>query len=90
MLVRKVKETKVTVVEVRGREHNTISKEILGINDETNDLGKDLERDREEAGMHGASLNYSKAGVRRLAYNINRMRERSKGVNDTQRATTNR
>ena len=53
-------------------------------------MGKELERARDEAGTTGAALASAEVKVHRLASEIDRVREQSKGDDTNWRAAINR
>ena len=55
---------------MRERECNTRTKDIGGLREEITDLGKELERDQDEARTYGAAFASAEAKVHRHAYNI--------------------
>ena len=54
------------------------------------DLGKELERARDEAGMDGAALTSAKAKAHTFASDIDGVRERSEGAEANQKDAVNR
>ena len=53
-------------------------------------LGKELERSMERAGTDGAALASAEANVNRIAFDIDRVREWSKGAEADQRSAIDR
>ena len=54
------------------------------------DLGKELDRDRDEAGMDGDTLVSDEYKTHKIASDINGVRERSEGGNTNQRDAVDR
>ena len=75
------------VREARERECNARAEAVGGINEDMDDLGKNMERNRDEAGTEGAALAPSEDNAHSIAYEV---RERSEGGEDDQRASVNR
>ena len=78
---------------VRGaneRERNFRAKSVRGLSKDITDLEEELERYQEVAGTSSAALLSAKVKVCRLAFEINRVRERSKWTNSYQKAAIDR
>ena len=78
---------------VRGaneRECNSRAKSVRGLSKDIIDLGEELERYQEESGTSKNALSSAKAKVCRLAFEINRVRERSEWTNSYQKAAIDR
>ena len=76
--------------ESRERDRNANAKAFRGIQEDMAELGKELERARDEAGMDGASLASAKAKAHIFPSEINGVRERSEGGEANQRAAVDR
>ena len=76
--------------EARDRYSNARAKAVIRINNEMNDIKKEMERDRDESGSAGADLMSTEVEGRRLASEIDRVREQSKGDDTNWRAAVNR
>ena len=76
--------------EARDRYSNARAKAVIRINNEVNDIKKEMERDRDESGSAGADLMSTEVEGRRLASEIDRVREWSKGDKTDRRASADR
>ena len=59
------------------RECNDRSKDVLGISEDKNNLGKELERDHDKVGAYGATFSFAKSDIYRLASDSDVVRGRS-------------
>ena len=75
---------------MRKRESNARAEASGGIQEDMADLGKELERARDEAGMDGAALASPKSKAHTLASDIDSVRERYDGGKAKHRATVDR
>ena len=73
-----------------GRNRNARYEAIIEINNEMIYMRKELERSWDKAGASGAALTSTEVEVLRLASDIYREREQSKGSKSDGRATVNR
>ena len=71
-------------------ECNTRYKAIGGIRKEVIDMGKDLERDQDEAGTDGFAFTSIKPKLFSIYYEIDGLRERSKGTKSDKKDVFNR
>ena len=74
-LVRKMKKYKGMVREARERECNGSSKDVIWISKKIADLGKNMEREQDEAGMSGSAFVSTEAEICRITSNTERIRD---------------
>ena len=72
------------------RELTARDKAVGGINEETIDTGKDLERFQDEAGASQGSLASSKTKLHSTDFKLDVVREWSEGANSDRRSTVGR